>query len=83
MEFTISFTIPPLPNIAFGQFNYERELIQMVRCITADLLKDKYNVVATLGDDYQPTTNWWLLITAQRVFDLVDPQVLYTCLDLP
>ena len=35
-------TVPPLPaNIAFGPFNYEREPIQIVRCIPADLLHDK------------------------------------------
>ena len=82
LEFTIPITIPPLPpNIAFGPFNYEREPIQLVRCITADLLNDKYDVVATRGDVYQPTTNWWLLITAQRVSDLVSPQVVHTCLE--
>ena len=82
LEFTISISIHPLPpNITFGPFNYEREPIQIVRCITADLLNDKYNVVATPGDFYQPTTNWWLLITAQRVSDLVNPQVLYTSLE--
>ena len=77
LEITISITIPPLPpNMAFGSFTYEREPIQMVRCITADLLNDKYGVVATPGDIYQPTTNWWLLTTAQHVSDLVSPQVL-------
>ena len=80
LEFTLSITLPPLPaNIAFGLFNYEREPIQMVRCIPADLLQDKYNVTATPGVVYQPTTNWWLLITAQRVSDLVDPLILSTC----
>ena len=75
-------TVPPLPaNIAFGPFSYEREPIQMVRCIPADLLYDKYNVTATREDVYQPATNWWLLITAQRVPDLVDPLILNTCLE--
>ena len=44
-------------------------------------MNDKYNVIAPPGDVYQPTTNWWLLITAQRVSELVNPQVLYTCLE--
>ena len=82
LEFTLPFTLPPLlANIPFGPFNYEREPIQMVRCIPADLLHDKFNVTATPGDVYQPATNWWLLITAQRVSDLVDPLVLNTCLE--
>ena len=68
-------------NIAFGTFNYEREPIQRVRCIPADLLHDKHNVVATPGDVYQPATNWWLLITAQCVSDVVKPLVLNACLE--
>ena len=82
LEFTLPITVPPLPpNITFGPFNYEREPIQMVRCIPADLLHDKYNVAAMPGDIYQPATNWWLLITAPRVSDLVDPSTLNTCLE--
>ena len=82
LEFTLPVTVPPLPNnIAFGPFNYEREPIQMVRCIPADLLYDRYNVVATPGDVYQPTTHWWLLVTAPRASDLVDPLTLHTCLE--
>ena len=82
LEFTIPITIPPLPpNIAFGPFIYEREPVQLICCITADFLNDKLDVIATPGDVCQPTTNWWLLITAQRVSDLVSPQVLHPCLD--
>ena len=82
LEFTLPITVSPLPgNIAFGPFNYEREPIQMVRCIPADLLHDKYNVIATPGDVYQPATNWWLLITAPRASDLVDPSILNACLE--
>ena len=66
----------------FGPSNYEREPIQMVPCIPADLLHDKYNVTATPGDVYQLATNWWLLITAQHgVSDLVNPLILNTCLE--
>ena len=68
LEFTLPVTIPPdPPNIAFGPFNYEREPLQMVRCITADLLHDKYGIEARAGDVYQPIRHWWLLITANRV----------------
>ena len=41
LVFILPITVPPLPaNIAFGQFNYEREPIQTVRCFPADLLHD-------------------------------------------
>ena len=82
LEFTLPITVPPLPtNIAFGPFNYEREPIQMIRCIPADLLYDKYNVTAKPGDVYQPTSNWWLLVTAKQASDLVHPTNLNTCLE--
>ena len=43
LEFTLATVMPPVPsNFAFGPFNFEREPVQMVRCITADLLCDKY-----------------------------------------
>ena len=45
LEFTLATVMPPVPsNIAFGPFNFEREPVQMVRCITADLLCDKYGI---------------------------------------
>ena len=53
----------------------------MVRCITADLLHDTNEVVATPGDIYRPAKNWWLLITAYRVSDLVHPNSLRSCLE--
>ena len=38
LEFTLAVTVPTVtPNIVFGPFNFEREPIQMDRCITADL----------------------------------------------
>ena len=41
LEFTFSTVVPPLPpNFVFGPFNFEREPVQMARCITADLLLD-------------------------------------------
>ena len=43
LDFTLATVMPPVPsNIAFGPFNFEREPVQMVRYITADLLGDKY-----------------------------------------
>ena len=82
LEFTLSITIPPTPpNVAFGPLNYEREPVQMVRCITADLLYDKHGIVARAGDVYQPIRHWWLLITANRVSDLVKLNSLRSCLE--
>ena len=46
----------------------------MVRCVTADLVHDKYAVITTVGDVYQPAENWWLLITAETTDSLVKPQ---------
>ena len=62
-------------NIAFGPFNYEREPVQKVRCVTADLLHDKYGVTATPGKTLVA------LITAHRVTDLVHPNSLRSCLE--
>ena len=45
LEFTLATVVPPVPpSIVFGPFNFEREPIQMARCITADLLLDQYGV---------------------------------------
>ena len=43
LVFTLATVVPPVPhNFVFGPFNFEREPVQMARCITADLLHDKY-----------------------------------------
>ena len=55
LEFTLARVMPPVPsNIAFGPFNFEREPVQMVRCITADLLGDKYGIHVDPGGVYTP-----------------------------
>ena len=39
LEFTLGVTIPCMPpNFVFGPYNYEQELVEMVRCVTADLV---------------------------------------------
>ena len=53
----------------------------MVRCITADLLRDKYGIIARAGDVYQIVRHWWLLITDNRVSDLVHANSLRSCLE--
>ena len=59
LDMILPVIIPPAPpNIAFGTFNYEREPVQMVRCITADLLHDKYGIIARAGDVYQPIRHY-------------------------
>ena len=52
-----------------------------VRCVPADLVRDKYAVDVAVGDVYQPVDNWWLLITADSTSDLVRPNDLKICLE--
>ena len=73
---------PPVPgHIAFGPFNFEREPVQMARCITADLLCDKYGVYVEPGKVYSPAPHWWSLITAPRVEAIVEPLHFLSCLE--
>ena len=80
-QFTLPTVMPHVPNnIAFGPFNFEREPVQMARCITADLLCDKYGVQVEPGGVYSPAPHWWLLVTAPRVEAIVEPLHLLSCL---
>ena len=82
LEFTLATAMHPVPsNIAFGPFNFEREPVQMARCITADLLCDKYGVHVEPGKVYSPAPHWWLLVTAPRVEAIVEPLYLLSCLE--
>ena len=82
LEFTLAVTVPPVtPNIVFGPFNYEREPIQMVRCITADLLSDKYGITYQPAEVYRPAQYWWLLVTAPHAHSLVQPDIFQSCLE--
>ena len=82
LEFTLPTVMPPVPNnIAFGLFNFEREPVQMARCITADLWWDKYGVQVEPGGVYSPAAHWWLLVTAPRVEKIVEPLHLLSCLE--
>ena len=82
LEFTLATVMPPVPsNIAFGPFNFEREPVQMVGCITADLLCDKYGIHVDPGGVYNPAPHWWLLVTAPRVEAIVEPLHLLSCLE--
>ena len=59
LEFTLATVMPPVTsNIVFGPFNFEREPVQMVRCITADLLCDKYGIHVDPGGVYSPAPHW-------------------------
>ena len=50
LEFTLATVVPAVPpNIVFGPFNFELEPVQMARCITADLLLDRYGVEVEPG----------------------------------
>ena len=82
LEFTLATVVPPVPpSSVFGPFNFEREPVQMARCITADLLLDRFGVEVEPGGVYSPAPYWWLLVTAPRVDALVNPQHLLLCLE--
>ena len=82
LEFTLPTVMPPVPNnSAFGPFNFEREPVQMARCITADMLCDKYGVPVEPGGVYSPVPHWCLLVTAPRVETIVEPLHLLSCLE--
>ena len=82
LEFTLATVIPSLPsNNVFGTFNFERKPVQLARCITADLLDDKYGVHVEPGGVYSATQHWWLLVAAPRVEAIVDPTHLLSCLE--
>ena len=65
----------------FRPFNFEREPMQMARCISAGLLLDRYGVEVEPGGFYSPAPYWWLLVTAPRADTLVNPQHLLLCLE--
>ena len=73
LEFALATVVPPVPpSIVFGPFNFGRELVQMARCITADLLLDRYGVEVEPGGVYSSTPYWWLMVAASRVDALVN-----------
>ena len=83
VEFTLATVVPPVPpNIVFGPFNFEREPVQVTRCVIADLLLDRYGVEVEPGCVYSPVPYWWLLVTASRVDALVNPQHLLLCFEI-
>ena len=53
----------------------------MVRCITVDLLFDKYGVTCQPGEVYRPAQLWWLLVTASHTHSLVQSDSLRSCLE--
>ena len=65
LEFTLHAIIPPLPpSITFGELAEKDSSPEMVRCITAHQLWEKYGIASTPGDIYEPTKGWWLLVTS-------------------
>ena len=75
LEFTLATVVPSVPpNIVLGPFNFEREPVQMARCISSDMLFDRYGVEVEPGGVYSPAPHRWLLVTASRVDTLVNTQ---------
>ena len=82
LEFTLHAIIPPLPpSITFGELAEEDSSPEMVRCITAHQLWEKYRIASPPGDKYQPTKGWWLLVTSLDATTLVSPTTLLMCLE--
>ena len=82
LEFTLHAIIPPLPpSITFGELADEDSSPEMVRCITAHQLWEKYRIASPPGDIYQPTKGWWLLVTSLDATTLVSPTTLLMCLE--
>ena len=82
LEFTLHAIIPPLPpSITFGELAEKDSSPEMVRCITAHQLWEKYRIASPPGDIYQPTKGWWLLVTSLDATTLVSPTTLLMCLE--
>ena len=64
LETTLSTVVPLLPYIVFGPFNFVQEPVQTARCITADLIFDRYGVQVEPGGIYSPASCWGLLLSA-------------------
>ena len=51
LDFSLAVTVPHVTlNVVFRPSNLEKEPIQMVHCITADHLSDKYGVASQSGE---------------------------------
>ena len=82
LEFTLAAVIPPLPpSILFGELNEACNNAQMIRCITAHQLWEKYHIVSPPGDVYRPSQEWWLLGTSLDATTLVSTATLLLCLE--
>ena len=56
-----------------------REPIQMVRCITGDLVCDKYGITCHPGEVCRLVRHFWLLVTASHTHSLVQPDSWRNC----
>ena len=82
LEFTLPAVIPPLPPlIEFEKLIPEDGSTEMIRCITANQLEERYGIVSPPGDVNQPTNGWWLLVTSLDEASPVSPSTLLICLD--
>ena len=57
-----------------------RDPIQMVRCVTGDLVCDKYGITCHPGEVCRLVRHFWLLVTASHTHSLVQPDNLPSCL---
>ena len=82
LEFTLAAIIPSLPpSIVLGKVEPEDTKVAMILCITANQIWQQYGVTSPLGDEYHPTTGWWLLVTSLDETSPVNPETPLTCLE--
>ena len=81
LEFVISTVIPELPpHFSFDKAS-DKEKLERVKCITADVLHDQYGVAAPPGDIYAPDEDLWLMVTSLDTSAPVRPTTLLLCLE--
>ena len=81
LEFTLPAVITHLaPSITFGKMDPEDGRTEMVRCITAHQLWEKFRVASPPGDVYRPTQGLWLPITSSDETTHGSPTTLLICL---
>ena len=81
LEFTLPTVIPPMPpSMVFGKLVPEKENTEMIRCIIANHLEEKYGIMSPPGDVYQHTNAWWLLVTSMDETSPVSTSMPLICL---
>ena len=67
--------------MVFGHVPPEDNKLEMIRCIAAHHLWERYGIVSPPGDIYRPTNGWWLSVTSLDETPPVAPGTLLMCLE--